>query len=175
MACTDDGPDGSDSPRAAPEVTIVEGDGLIPADEWAARQDDYLAWATDQNGLDPGDLHSVLAHAERARRDDSFVWEADSLSGESLERVVHKLSTYQDTGDFDINEMLLLYTGGYDDLPADYLDVIEDRVLAFKYWWTEPAPEGIVDDQFYWTENHQIIYLANEYVAGQTFPDATFT
>ena len=91
-----------------------------------------------------------------------------------LARVVEKLTNYEDASDFDINNMLFAYTGGYD-LPADYLDVLEERIVAFKYWWTEPTPEGIVDDQFYWTENHQIIFLANEYIAGQTFPDTEFT
>ncbi|QXC59979.1 hypothetical protein KSP35_16610 [Aquihabitans sp. G128] len=51
---------------------------------------------------------------------------------------------------------------------------MKERILAFKYWWTEPTPKGVIDSQYYWTENHQIIYLANEYVAGQAFPDDVF-
>ena len=60
-------------------------------------------------------------------------------------------------------------------LDPELADAIEERILAFKYWWTEPTPEGVVDSQYYWTENHQIIFLANEYIAGQTFPDEVFT
>lgn len=151
-----------------------EAEGLIPADAWGARQDEYLRWATDENPLDPGSLHSALAHLERARRDPSFTWDRDALAPDALERLVEKLANYEDTGDFDVNVMLFLVTGDYD-LPDDYAAVLEERILAFKYWWTEPTPEGVIDDQYYWSENHQIIFLANEYVAGQTFPDATFT
>jgi hypothetical protein len=156
-------------------VAIDEGDGLVPSEEWAARQDSYLAWATDENPLDPGSVLSVLAHAERARRDDGFAWDADSVTPDVLERLVDKLAAYEDTGDFDINDMLYLWSGWRDDLPPAYVDVVEERILGFKYWWTEPTPEDIIDDQFYWTENHQIIFLANEYVAGQSFPDEVFT
>lgn len=164
-----------DEPGGSADVTIDEGDGLVSTDDWTARQDSYLAWATDENPLDPGSLLSVLAHAERARRDAAFTWDGKSLTPEVLEPLVAKLSDYEDTGDFDINDMLYLWTGWRDDLPPAYVQALEDRILAFKYWWNEPTPDGIIDDQFYWTENHQIIFLANEYVAGQSFPDETFT
>jgi hypothetical protein len=180
-ACTsggsdDDGGAAGDGPEPddASDVSIMTGDGLVPGDEWTARQDDYLTWATEANALDPGSLHSVLAHVERARRDADFEWDTDAITPEVLEPIVDKLTAYDDTGDFDINNMLFLWAWR-DDLPDDYVDVLEERILGFKYWWTEPTPEGVIDDQFYWTENHQIIFLANEYVAGQTFPDEVFT
>jgi hypothetical protein len=173
-ACTSGGSDGGREDEGASDVTIVEGDGLIPEDEWTARQDDYLTWATEANGLDPGSLHSVLAHAERARRDADFEWDTEAITPEVLEPVVDKLLAYQDTGDFDINNMLFLWDRR-DDLPDAYVDVLEARILGFKYWWTEPTPDDVIDDQFYWTENHQIIFLANEYLAGQAFPDEVFT
>jgi hypothetical protein len=172
-ACTSSGSDG-DADEGAADVTIVEGDGLIPDDEWTARQHDYLTWATEANDLDPGSLHSVLAHAERERRDADFEWDTDAITPEVLEPVVEKLSSFEDTGDFDINNMLFLW-GWREDLPDAYVDVLEERILGFKYWWTEPTSDDVIDDQFYWTENHQIIFLANEYIAGQTFPDEVFT
>ena len=52
---------------------------------------------------------------------------------------------------------------------------IEQRFLAFKYWYTEPTPEGIVDNKYYWSENHRIIFHTLEYLAGHEFSDATFT
>ena len=48
-------------------------------------------------------------------------------------------------------------------------------ILAFKYWYDEPQPAGIVDERWYWSENHQILFHTIEYLAGQAFPDETFT
>lgn len=44
-------------------------------------------------------------------------------------------------------------------------------VLAFKYWPDEPG----IDDMCSWTENHQIMFAANEYLAGQLFADLIFS
>ena len=52
---------------------------------------------------------------------------------------------------------------------------VEDATLGFKFWYTQPTPPGITDDMWYWSENHQIIFHTLEYLAGQTFPDRTFT
>lgn len=51
------------------------------------------------------------------------------------------------------------------------LDQAAKTVLNFKYWPDEPG----IDSMCYWTENHQIMFLANEYLAGQMFPGDTFT
>ena len=51
----------------------------------------------------------------------------------------------------------------------------QQRFLAFKYWYTEPTPAGLVDNKWYWSENHRIIFHVDEYLAGHAFPDATFT
>ena len=92
-----------------------------------------------------------------------------------FQEMFDKLKAYEDTGDFDINNLLFLWKRQHQNLDPTLAKAIEERILAFKYWWTEPTPKGIVDSQYYWTENHQVIYLANEYVAGQTWPNATFT
>ena len=43
-------------------------------------------------------------------------------------------------------------------------------ILAFKYWMDEPGE----DSMCYWSENHQLIFAACEYLAGQLYPDETF-
>ena len=45
---------------------------------------------------------------------------------------------------------------------------------AFKYWYTEPTPPGLIDNKYYWSENHRIIFHTLEYLAGQAFPKARF-
>jgi hypothetical protein len=50
------------------------------------------------------------------------------------------------------------------------LKEIHDAILNFKYWVDEPGH----DLMFFWTENHQILFHAAEYLAGQLFPDQIF-
>ncbi len=51
------------------------------------------------------------------------------------------------------------------------LDHAERTVLSFKYTPDEPG----IDSMCYWTENHYIMFAANQYLAGQLFPDRVFT
>ncbi len=44
-------------------------------------------------------------------------------------------------------------------------------VLGFKYWPDEPG----VDSLCTWTENHYILYSSAAYLAGQLYPDQTFS
>lgn len=46
----------------------------------------------------------------------------------------------------------------------------EKTLLSFKYWPDEPG----IDSMCTWTENHQIMFAANEYLAGQILPDRVF-
>ena len=46
----------------------------------------------------------------------------------------------------------------------------ERALLSFKYWPDEPG----IDSMCTWTENHQIMFAANEYLAGQLFPERAF-
>jgi hypothetical protein len=149
-------------------------DGLIPEAEWRARQDDYLRFVVDK-GLAPGDIHSIMAFAEWARRTPGFSWDPAAATPEAQQRTFDKLKAFKDTGDFDINRFLFLLARYRDDITPELRAALEERVLAFKYWWTEPTPDGVIDSQYYWTENHTIIFLANEYIAGQLYPDRTFT
>ncbi|MBU2510197.1 hypothetical protein KJ966_02630 [bacterium] len=48
---------------------------------------------------------------------------------------------------------------------------IEQTILDFKYHPEEPG----IDSMCYWTENHQIMFATNAYLAGQMFPDKVFT
>ncbi|MBN1532780.1 MAG: hypothetical protein JXA20_08970 [Spirochaetes bacterium] len=44
-------------------------------------------------------------------------------------------------------------------------------LLDFKYWPDEPG----IDSMCTWTENHQIMFSCNEYLAGQLYRDEVFT
>lgn len=44
-------------------------------------------------------------------------------------------------------------------------------LLGFRYWMDEPGE----DSMCFWSENHQVIFFTCAYLAGQAFPDETFT
>ncbi len=51
------------------------------------------------------------------------------------------------------------------------LDYMKDTILSFKYWMDEPGE----DNMCYWSENHQILFHAIEYLAGQYYPHEIFS
>jgi hypothetical protein len=55
-------------------------------------------------------------------------------------------------------------------LPGRVREAAERTVLEFKYWPDEPG----IDSMCTWTENHQIMFSCNEYLAGQLFTDRVF-
>ena len=77
-----------------------------------------------------------------------------------------------DCSDFCVAGFLrILYRYGQSPrlLPA-LKEEIETCLVNFKYWWDESG----VDDRSYDTENHQIIYHSDQFLAGQLFPDRVF-
>ena len=54
---------------------------------------------------------------------------------------------------------------------AATLGAMKKTVLGFKYWMDEPGE----DSMCYWSENHQLLFAACEYLAGQLYPDEMFT
>ena len=63
-----------------------------------------------------------------------------------------------------------LWYGNRDQLTPELRSATEAH-LRFKYWYTDPQPAGVVDNRYYWSENHRLLYHADEYLAGQAFPD----
>ncbi len=80
----------------------------------------------------------------------------------------------EDCCDFAVGGLLrILYL--YDDSPnlaSDLVADIEACLLRFKYWWDEPLGDN---DRCYHTENHQIIFHADELLAGQRFKGQVFS
>ena len=55
--------------------------------------------------------------------------------------------------------------------PEELKGPLEECVLNFKYWMDEPGSDAMC----YWSENHQILFHTCEILAGQLYPDRTFT
>jgi hypothetical protein len=148
-------------------------DGFVPRSWMQERQDDYLRFATGQ--FSPGSVTNVINHAERARRDPSFHFDAAAVTPATFAASFDKIDNFVDTADFDLAYLMNLWFGYRDQLTPELNHAIEQRIVAFKYWYTDPQPAGIVDNRYYWTENHAMLYHVEEYLAGQAFPETTFS
>jgi hypothetical protein len=66
---------------------------------------------------------------------------------------------------------LIYQFAGSDHAGRNLMDSAAQTLIDFKYWPDEPG----IDSMCYWTENHQIMFSANEYLAGQLFPERRFS
>lgn len=76
-----------------------------------------------------------------------------------------------DLSDHQMLHLLGLLLTSRDVLPDDLEQAISEAVLGFRYDFTEPGRDHMCS----WTENHQLLFAVNEYLAGQLFPDEVFT
>ena len=86
-----------------------------------------------------------------------------------------RMDNFVDTADFDLTYMMNLWYGYRDVLPADVRTAMEGHMRSFKYWFTDPQPTGTIDQRYYWSENHRLLFHADEYLAGQAFPSDVFS
>lgn len=161
-ACGDDGEDGGGA---------VPAGAFVDEELFRQRQLEYLRFATET--LSPGNVISVIAHLERKRVDPSFTVRDGSVAADAWDSIFLKLANLEDTRDFNAIELIyILYEYRGDPLLAPGLvEKVEEALIGFKFWYTDPTPEGIIDDTWYWTENHQILFFAIEYLMGQLHPD----
>src|SRR5262245_22837538 len=149
------------------------GNGWVDGRAWREAQDGYLAFATEQ--LTPTSPTNVLAHLTRAERDPRFAFDAAAIGPDDFAAVFAKIDAFRDTSDFDMLQLVALWEGHRRTLDPALRTAIEQRFTGFRYWYTDPLPAGVVDDKWFWSENHRIIFHTLEYLAGRALPDATFT
>ncbi len=147
-------------------------DGFVPASWWKARQDSYLDYASTQ--FSPGSFTNLIANAEHSRRTGA-PFDTAGITLADFANTFSRLDNYVDTSDFDLTYLMNLWYGYRDLLPTDVRTAVEQHFRSFKYWFTDPQPAGVVDQRYYWSENHQLLYHADEYLAGQAFPADTFS
>ncbi len=147
-----------------------------------ARQNAYLAFATEQP-LRPDSVLHVLNHLERASRDADFDVAVGAVPDDAWDGIFEKLFRLRDTSDFDLLYLMnLVYAfSGHPVASQALWDSADQAMLDFKYWYTDPTPERyyggnpVVDEMWYWSENHVLLFRVNEYLAGQRHPDTIFT
>ncbi|MGB6059227.1 MAG: hypothetical protein WBF71_13300, partial [Microthrixaceae bacterium] len=181
-ACTsnDKSGEGSTSSTAIGGAGLIKPGsvGLMDEDVYQERVDAYLAFAT--GSLSPGNATSVAAHLVKAGRDPKFVWDPTAVTAESMAKSFEKIDNWEDTRDFDLMYLTWLLHLGEGDTELTRLDPgllgeIEDRLVANRYRYDDPLPADRLDNQWFWSENHIIINLTNEYLAGQRMPERKFT
>jgi hypothetical protein len=149
--------------------------GSLDEAAFAARRLAYLEYTTQETGL--GSPLSAIAHMEREAIDPGYAAPGGAWGPDAWDAIFSKLSTFEDTSDFDVLYLLNAYLGyrGHAAVAPELWQKTEEAILAFKFWYTQPTPAGIIDDMWYWSENHQIIFHTLEYLAGQTWPGRVFT
>lgn len=154
------------------DVSLGSGRGFLDREEWRRRQDGYLHFATEQ--LERGSIANVIAHLERDERERGFRFDARSITAADFAPVFAKIDAFQDTSDFDMMRLMALWHGHRRRLDPGLRTAIEQRFTGFRYWYTDPLPEGVVDEKWFWSENHRLIFHTLEYLAGRGLPRATF-
>jgi hypothetical protein len=151
--------------------------GLVDEATYQSRVEEYLAFATSvDHRANPAGIN---AHLGRARRDDTYEWGIADVTVESLGEVFAQIDAWEDTRDFRSMDLIWMLELGTGDTPMttlapDVVAAIDERLLANRYRYDDPLPDDRVDSLWYWSENHRIINLAIEYLAGQRHPDETF-
>lgn len=185
--CTDDGGEAAD-----PTTTTAPGAGTTPdgvlapagspgfVDEaaWQTRIDRYLDAATAQ--LNPADVTNINAHLIAAHRDPDYSWDPSQVTVGALQERWDQIDEWRDTRDFALmyfHWTLALADGSTPMTTIDpsVLDAIQQRMLDNRYRYDDPYPADKLDDQWYWSENHILILLVDEYLAGTRWPEETFT
>lgn len=75
-----------------------------------------------------------------------------------------------DCADFSMQTLLRIYIAYRDRLRPEDAGRIRRTLLGFKYWMDEPGEDGMC----FWSENHQILFAAAEYLAGGLFQAEVF-
>jgi hypothetical protein len=156
--------------------------GFVDAGLTEARQLEWLAFATE-TPIEPESVGNVLAHLERAKRDRSYSVAAGAIPDDAWDPIFDKMWRLRDTSDFDALRFIdLLYAHGDDPAASDALwQAVEQSLRDFKYDYADPTPERLVDGQqvvdemWYWTENHHLIFRVCEYLAGQRMKKEVFS
>ena len=76
-----------------------------------------------------------------------------------------------DCSDFSILPILRLWRDARATLTPTTQKRLRDAILGYRYWLDEPGD----DVMWFWSENHVLCFHTAQWIAGDLFPDATFT
>jgi hypothetical protein len=141
------------------EVCDMDAQAAVPA-TLSARVDEALQWVADKAEPDTVAALARLALGLGDARTEAMI--------------VDTLPTIEDCWDCADFALVPLLWGRirWGDLMSDALRARVDRaILGYRYWMDEPGN----DVQWYFSENHALLFHTAAYLAGTLLPDATFT
>ena len=97
--------------------------------------------------------------------------EGRSIDETELLGLVEFVNQRYDCADFRMVSLIRTRYAYWPLLTVAARSAIEASILGFKYWMDEPGD----DDMCFWSENHQILFAAVEYLAGRMYPENVFT
>ena len=152
--------------------------GLVDEAYFQARVEEYLQFAGAT--LRSSSASGVAVQLARARRDPDYEWDISAVTVDGFAARWTQLDEWRDTRDFQFMYFNWLLAYGQGDtamtqLDPALIDAITQRMIDNRYRYNDPLPADRVDHLWYWSENHRIITLANELLAGQFFPGEVFT
>ena len=136
------------------------------ADTYQERREAFLEWVSElETPNSRGGVWTDLAKLEYNPN--------TPINQNALEDALAHVNSREDTADFTMSSLVRLYYkhAGRGILTQEQEANIKQAMLDFKYWLDEPNPSPME----LWTENHQILVYTSEYLAGQLFPEETFT
>jgi len=105
-----------------------------------------------------------------AAPDDYF---SDSATiSESLAGALEEIDVRNDCSDFTAMALMRFYLENEDRLAAANKEEIKKTMIGFTYWPSEDG--GKPNGMCFWSENHQIMFASDEYLAGLTWPEEIF-
>ena len=96
---------------------------------------------------------------------------AEDIDWSRLDGTLNYIDARFDCADFRFQSLMRIMFDHGDKIPDEAMEKIKKSVLGFKYWMDEPGG----DSMCYWSENHQILFAASEYLMGRMYPEEIFT
>jgi hypothetical protein len=146
--------------RELPLYIQKSGFASEPYGDYEERRAEALTDAAAREGV-----YSEIAKMELGR------W--DKLDLPALHEAIGRIERREDCSDFYLVGLLgaLPRYGADPAFPKELRAAVERAALGFRYWADDPG----ADAMWFWSENHQILFHACETLAGQLFPDRTFS
>lgn len=162
---------GVDDPRCPQTVRMRV--AIVPPLSTEHPSGDKIQWREDV-------LRHVAGHGERPTPESGVAGllarhALDSgtvVQAEDLEASLYRILTRGDCADFEVVALLLAWHWIPEDRwPSQLRRQVASALTGMKYWITQPG----LDAMCYFTENHQFVWHVAELLAGETFPEATFS
>ena len=117
-----------------------------------------------------GLLNTMLYESDKL--EDSYFKDSKKISN-NLAGALEEMNLRLDCSDFTGNNVIRFYIENKHRLENVNKEEIKNSFINYKYWFSEY--DGRKDSMCYWSENHQILFAVNEYLAGQEWPNEIFS